>query len=187
MIHLITRSFDQESPEGCSNPNYYDPFPPSEGAPLQKRLGTSIECTLQWREKLREEEKHNLEWNEAQDQVHSSILQAGKDSSCMTTVELEASTMMFRSCCFSWVSWYHSLITSESWVGIRVTCQQRRVRVCILFFSQNSEHISFILISIKKLKKVLTVFSQCILFKSCLSSLWHLSFWYYGIIIWLFC
>ena len=29
----VTRSFDQESPEGCSNPNYYDPFPPSEGAP----------------------------------------------------------------------------------------------------------------------------------------------------------
>lgn len=52
---------------------------------------------------------------------YSSILHAGKDSSCMTTVLLLARTMMLRSCCFSWVSWYHSLITSESCVGIRVT------------------------------------------------------------------
>ncbi len=54
---------------------------------------------------------------------HSSILHAGKDSSCITTVLLLAKTMMFKSCCFSWVSWYHSLITSVSWVGISVTYQ----------------------------------------------------------------
>lgn len=56
---------------------------------------------------------------------YSSILQAGKDSSCITTVLLLAKTMMLRSCCFSWVSWYHSLITSESWVGIKVTCNTK--------------------------------------------------------------
>lgn len=56
---------------------------------------------------------------------YSSILHAGKDSSCITTVLLLAKTMMLRSCCFSWVSWYHSLITSESWVGIKVTCNTK--------------------------------------------------------------
>lgn len=56
---------------------------------------------------------------------YSSILHAGKDSSCITTVLLLAKTMMLRSCCFSWVSWYHSLITSESCVGINVTCQTK--------------------------------------------------------------
>lgn len=54
-------------------------------------------------------------------EAQNSILQAGKDSSCMTTVLLEARTMMFRSCCLSWVCWYQSLVTSVSWVGIRVT------------------------------------------------------------------
>lgn len=53
--------------------------------------------------------------------AQNSILQAGKHSSCMTTVLLEARTMMFRSCCLSWVCWYQSLVTSVSWVGIRVT------------------------------------------------------------------
>ena len=57
----------------------------------------------------------------APEEVQNSILQAGKDSSCMTTVLLEASTMMLSSCCFSWVCWYHSRVTSVSWVGIRVT------------------------------------------------------------------
>lgn len=56
---------------------------------------------------------------------YSSILHAGKDSSCITTVLLLAKTMMLRSCCFSWVSWYHSLITSESCVGINVTCHTK--------------------------------------------------------------
>lgn len=35
--------------------------------------------------------------------AQNSILHAGKDSSCMTTVLLEAKTIMFRSCCLSWV------------------------------------------------------------------------------------
>lgn len=51
----------------------------------------------------------------------NSILQAGKDSSCMTTVLLLARTITLSSCCFSWVCWYHSRVTSVSWVGIKVT------------------------------------------------------------------
>lgn len=46
----------------------------------------------------------------------------------MTTVLLLARTMMLSSCCLSWVSWYHSLITSVSWVGIKVTWHQRGER-----------------------------------------------------------
>lgn len=64
-------------------------------------------------------------------EAQNSILQAGKDSSCMTTVLLEARTMMFRSCCLSCVCWYHSRVTSVSWVGIRVTwqrCNKRKMR-----------------------------------------------------------
>lgn len=56
----------------------------------------------------------------------NSILQAGKDSSCITTVLLLAKTMIFSSCCFSCVCWYHSRITSVSCVGIRVTWGNKR-------------------------------------------------------------
>ncbi|CAG5848670.1 unnamed protein product, partial [Menidia menidia] len=48
-----------------------------------------------------------------------SAYYAGKDSSCMTTVLLEARTIRFSSCCLSWVCWYQSRVTSLSWVGIR--------------------------------------------------------------------
>ena len=41
----------------------------------------------------------------------------------MTTVLLDARTMMLRSCCLWWVCWYQSRVTSVSWVGIRVTCK----------------------------------------------------------------
>lgn len=53
--------------------------------------------------------------------AQNSTLQAGKVSSCMATVLLLPSTVMPNSCCLSWVSWYHSCITSESKVGINVT------------------------------------------------------------------
>lgn len=53
--------------------------------------------------------------------AQNSILQAGKDSSCITTVLLLAKTMMLSSCCFSCVCWYHSRVTAVSCVGMRVT------------------------------------------------------------------
>lgn len=67
-----------------------------------------------------------VQWKFGHDnhEAQNSILQAGKDSSCMTTVLLEARTMMFKSCCLSWVCWYHSRVTSVSWVGITVTWGQ---------------------------------------------------------------
>lgn len=61
----------------------------------------------------------------------NSILHAGKDSSCITTVLLLAKTMIFSSCCFSCVCWYHSRVTSVSCVGIRVTWGNNRYGPCV--------------------------------------------------------
>lgn len=73
-------------------------------------------------------------------QAYISILQAGKDSSCMTTVLLLARTIMFSSCCLSWVSWYHSLMTSVSWVGIRVTWRQKGGTFELQHYDNNIEY-----------------------------------------------
>ncbi|KAG7271753.1 hypothetical protein CRUP_032656 [Coryphaenoides rupestris] len=71
----------------------------------------------------------------------------------MTTVLLDASTMMFSSCCLSWVCWYHSRVTSVSWAlggqrvwidhadirGFKVLSEVLRVRslVTLLFLFSN--------------------------------------------------
>lgn len=90
-----------------------------------EKLWRSIRSTSsvsKWTGEGEEERGKHCRASEAQ----NSILQAGNDSSCMTTVLLEANTMMLRSCCLSWVCWYHSLVTTVSWVGIRVTWRARR-------------------------------------------------------------
>lgn len=58
--------------------------------------------------------------------AQNSTLHAGKVSSCMATVLLLPSTVTASSRCRSWVCWYHSCITRESKVGIKVTYKKKK-------------------------------------------------------------
>lgn len=79
-----------------------------KGAPLPTPTGPS-----RWGE----QEPPHLSSGPAQ----NSTLQAGKVSSCMATVLLLPRTVTPSSCRRSSVSMYHSCMTSESKVGMRVT------------------------------------------------------------------